>query len=275
MNLSNHTLILFLLATSALLLSGHVLSNTLDFNQLLLVNWCGWSGTYAIYGIGRIFLKFDSFKEFVKSAKGNILVFIFVIQLIFVLPFLAWFYLPESTFWTFFLILFFGYLYSLSFRIGKTTYVLKKKIFFKNSSIGFSWGALILVGAGKLDLSSESWWLFLFVSIHIFLGSILRDHFDLKQDKDNEVQTLPLYLGEDKSFRFLHVINILTFLFFWLILPSNPFLIVFLVITLYKAFILIGAKRNFSSALWTQTLNIGFNFLVFALILTYKIYGVS
>ncbi len=270
MKLQTHVLILFLLASTALIISGYSFGHNLNSEQLFLVIWCGWSGTYAIYGIGGIFLNFQDFIDFCANRRKHILPFLFVFQLLFILPILSWVYLPRSTFWTLTLVLLFGYFYSLPIKMGKTVFVLKRILLIKNLSIGISWGALVLVGTGKVELSNESWFLFLFVSSHIFLGSILRDHFDLKQDSQHKLLTLPMYLGEKKSYQVLHLLNVLTFALFWYFLPINNFLTIIFILTLYKSFIFIGAKLNSSKALWTQTLNIGFNFLVLILVLIYK-----
>lgn len=274
MKSSHFTLLLFLLAATALLLTGHVLNPILFKGQMLLLLWSGWSGTYAIYQIGDVFTK-PTLKEFFAQFQGKTLLAVFVFQLLFVLPILSWIFLPAICFWTFFGVFTFGLLYSFPFKIGSSTRVLKKIFLVKNTFIGFSWGALILVGAGQLDIGSVTWRLFLFVSLHIFIGSILRDHFDVEKDRENKLKTLPVVMGIERSSIMLNLSNLVIMVVFFFFMNTYIEIIILVSITLYKAVLFFGAARRPSSVLWTQTLNIGFNYLIFILVFILTQYGIS
>jgi 4-hydroxybenzoate polyprenyltransferase len=275
MKSSHFTLILFLLASTALLMTGHVLHPKLSFWQVILVIWCGWSGTFAVYHIGSIFTHRQTRSAFLSNLNRKIGLTTFLLHLLILLPILCWIYLPAACFWIFFGIFAFGLLYSIPFQIGKSTRIIKRIILVKNVFIGISWAALILVGAGEVNCSAPTWWIFWFVATHIFMGSILRDHSDMIQDKKNGLLTLPLLVGLRKSYLLLSVFNVLVFTLFNFFLEGDFALIFTGIITLHKAVLLFGSARNPNSQLWTQTLNISFNYVIFLLAYILRYYGIS
>lgn len=269
------TLILFLLASSALLLTGHVIHPVLGFWQMLLLIWCGWSGTYAVYHIGSIFTHRETRKDFLSNMDRKMGLTIFILHVLILLPILCWLYLPIICFWLFSGIFLLGLLYSLPFQFKQSTRIIKRIFLVKNMLIGVSWAALIPIGAGELDFSATSGWMFLFVALHIVMGSIIRDHSDIQQDRENGLLTLPLLVGLKGSCIWMSFANLFIFLSFFYCVKGNFAGIFITAITLHKAILLLGSSFHPQSKLWNQTLNISFNYVIFilAFILTY--YGVS
>lgn len=271
MRANTYTTILFLLATSALLFLGNVLGGNLSITQIIVQQIAGLAGTYFIYQMGGLFFEKHSIKEIFTELSNDKIKLILVLLFFLVLPFLVLYFLPSYCFWVFTFVLVFGVLYSIPFLVNGKTIVLKKTLIVKNIFIGFSWGALILEGAAANSVK-HSWELFLFVSLQIFIGSILRDFYDIEKDKAADFKTLPIVYGEQKSIRLLHFLNIAVlagFLFY----ESNIYLILLYVAgTLYKSVLIRLVERKAQSVLFTQTLNIGFCYFIFFIVLIQR-YG--
>ncbi len=262
-----HTTILFLFATSALLLSGNILNPQIRWDQILVQQWAGWSGTFFIYQLGGIIFEKKSFQAIREELRRDVLLTIFLVHYIFILPLGVWFLLPSYCFWVFFGILVLGVLYSFPFQFRGQQITLKKTFVLKNLFIGFSWGALVLVGAAQLYIP-HSWSLFLFVSLQIFTGSILRDFHDLEKDRIGGFRTFPIVLGKDKTVKLLHLLNLST-LVLLLYFENHPFFsLVFISGTIYKMVLIQLASWKPKNILVTQILNIGFCYFIFLLILT-------
>ncbi len=258
-------LILFVIATQSLLLTGFVLSPTMGTNELLLLLWLGISGTLIIYGsdIGHHSL---TLKKSLRKLMQHPLQILFVAQFILlVIPaafiLLSWFQLIVLA-----SICLLGWLYSIPFKINQKQFQLKNMFTVKNTFIGFAWGALIVVGAGTIT-EEKVLALFLFTSLQIVVGSIVRDCADIQHDSKNEVRTLPVIIGLKKTIIWLHVANLLTFLPSYLIFQDARMLVVMGIVIGWKALILEKARRNNHSMLWTQTFNILTCFVIFILIL--------
>lgn len=101
-----------------------------------------------------------------------------------------------------------GFLYSAPVIINKKAFRLKNLYIIKNLIIGLGWAALLLLGADQL--SSVLFAYFIFTTLQVYIGSVLRDFDDIEIDKKNSVNTLPIVLGEQRALFSLRKINLLS-----------------------------------------------------------------
>jgi len=258
-------LLLFVIATQSLLLAGFLLVPTMTIIELLLLLWLGISGTLLIYGstIGHHSL---SIKKGLQQLVQSKLQLLFVAQVVLlIIPasivILSWFQLVVLA-----SICLLGWLYSIPFTIQGKPFRLKNVFLFKNTFIGFAWGALIVVGAGTV-FDDQVLALFLFTSLQIVVGSTVRDCADIEHDTTSGVRTLPVIIGLKKTIQWLHLANVLTVIPSYLVCQDHRMLILMVVVLAWKALILEKARRNNHSVLWTQTFNILTCFVIFVLVL--------
>ncbi|MFN5417866.1 MAG: UbiA family prenyltransferase, partial [Flavobacteriia bacterium] len=162
-----------------------------------------------------------------------------------------------------------GVLYSISFKIGNTRFRLKNIFLVKNFLIGIIWGNLILIGAGSIS-NKEILTLFVFVSIQVFIGGIIRDIPDLKKDKEANVRSFPVVFGTAKTILFLQIINLSSLAV--LVIGEFSFynLIFILIVVFWRAINLVFLKRQPFRKLWSQSANLFTCLLIFILIFTIK-----
>tara|TARA_B110000879_G_scaffold24617_1_gene32833 strand:- start:219 stop:812 length:594 start_codon:yes stop_codon:yes gene_type:complete len=102
-----------------------------------------------------------------------------------------------------------GFLYSVNFQFNNRSYKLKNVFFVKNALIGIVWGSLVLIGSNNI-FQTNIIPLFLYASIQVFIGGVIRDIPDLKKDKSNNVKSFPVVLGTNFTINILHLINFMS-----------------------------------------------------------------
>lgn len=113
------------------------------------------------------------------------------------------------------LILVIGTLYS--FRHDRDHFNIRLKSFFilKNFLIGVGWGLLVLLGSNHFSIESV-FITFLFFTLQVTIGSIIRDMDDIEEDRKNKIPTFPIVLGIRNTMFALHGVNALSLLvLFW------------------------------------------------------------
>lgn len=97
-----------------------------------------------------------------------------------------------------------GYTYSRGVRVGNYFLKLKGNLGGKNITVALTWGAFI---AGIVRNWASNWLLvllvFSFFGIKSFINTVIYDFRDLEGDAMAGLKTLPLYLGEARTRRFL------------------------------------------------------------------------
>ncbi len=85
---------------------------------------------------------------------------------------------------------------------------------FKNFYTAFFWAILVLVV--PLAYVIDSLTPFIFVSLFVFMREVVNNIFfdikDIESDKADDVRTVPVYLGREKTIKLLHIINLLSLL---------------------------------------------------------------
>lgn len=259
------TLILFIIATSSLLMAGALLNTTQSLMGIVAIQWFGLSGTVIVYKLGYNFLTLKAFKFLINNFFDNKLTAFFLIQFIIIAIPMCIFVLSAFSIYMFALIFFFGLFYSIKLRFRDKKYIMKDIFFIKNILIGFNWGALILIGAGTVS-SSIVQAVFIFTSLQIVIGSMIRDVFDVKKDKGIGIKTVPIIIGINSTLNILLFANILTFGMGYLINQTKPFLILMILVIIWKALIIEKVRKNNDSIIWSQTNNILLCFLIFAIL---------
>lgn len=246
---------IFFLAANSLMLSGYF-SRCLRFEiQILLLIWVVICGIFVVY-------RFNDFIDQSPDLKFNIQGFLklksnlfFLLQFFFITLPLSIFYLSNERIILLGVVALIGLLYSINIKIYTYNFRLKKILFLKNILIGFAWGVLILIGAGEYQTPNVIY-LFVFSSLQVIIGSIIRDIPDVKKDSQESVKSLPVVFGINSTLNFLHVFNFSTLLISYFLNWEKSFLTLSLLIVFWRAFLLIKIKSNYNLPIWTQTCNL-------------------
>lgn len=261
----------FYIAMLSLLLAGSLAGNNLEMLKFAVLGFAGLSGVFILYGMHgpmtdhRIFVQVRQFFN-AKNKKFFLLLLIVTIPVttrvlsgfsLFILIFTA----------------FLGVLYSITFTRNEKAFKLKDFLFVKNSLIGFSWGALVLAGAGG-HKSEYVVAVTILAMLQVFVGSMIRDLPDVKIDIKNGVNSFPVVLGNTKSIQFMHILNLSSFFILLVSAPTLNLIILISSVVVWRSINLIKINQNSSSVLWLQTLNLFTCGLIFLILLAQYAYGV-
>jgi 4-hydroxybenzoate polyprenyltransferase len=247
-------IVLFVLAVFALVWTGYLLNPVTNLVELVLLLALSGGGTAIIYGYDFAQLKRSGYDDLVSKVLNSPIETLFYFLFIVFLAPLSFFYLSSFRINTMLIICLFGLIYSMPFTYKGKRIKLKQIVFVKNIFIGFSWGALILVGAGSVE-TIEIKAYFTFVSLQVVTGSMIRDLYDVEKDKKDAVITVPVKFGIPFTIQLLYLINLLSV---WplLFVSLNNGLILMLPVLLWRFIVIRNVSRNQHSILWTQTSNI-------------------
>lgn len=265
-------IILFIIATSSLLFAGNILNSVWTLPQILILQWCGLCGTIMIYYYDHYFVGVVNYKVFLKEFMHDKLRGLFILQFMFIALPLSIYLLPLFSTVLLACICLFGILYSAKFTFNGVKVRVKDIFLIKNILIGFNWGALILVGAGTIAQAMIAA-VFLFTSLQIVIGSIVRDINDIEKDKIANMKTVPIVLSVKNTLLALHISNPLTILCGYLVFWNISFVALMGIIIVWKGLIIWNAGRNNASLIWCQTLNILICFGIFIILLIQHAYG--
>lgn len=263
---------LFFIASNSLLLAGSIVTHTWSLSQLLLIQWCGVCGIFLIYRFNDFIDQTHSFRFNIKRFFRIKLHVIVIAQLLFITFPLALNLLSDFRIIMLLSICLLGVLYSLNFPFNGRNNRIKNIFLVKNIFIGFAWGSLILVGAGVFH-HGLTMGLFIFTSLQVVIGSIIRDIPDIERDKTDRVKSLPAVFGTKATLYVLHALNLLSFLSGYLMEKNNGFLLFMLMIISWRFISFIKIQKHNDSKLWTQTFNLLTCFLIFIIILVQYLYG--
>lgn len=253
------------------MLSGFLLRPEMDWKIFSILLWCNLSGVFLIYRLNDCIdqdadLKFN-LSYFFSYRLHQIVVAQFILLAI---P-AATFYLDFFTLKILTVSALTGTIYSLSFKVRGKLFRIKNVFLLKNSLIGLVWGALILIGSGQLNhpvLLS----LFVFTSVQVLIGSLIRDVPDLEKDKISGVKSLPVVLGLKKTFWFMHSVNFLSILSGFLCNWHAMMITLIALIVSWRFANIVFLKKNTSSILWGQYVNLITCILIAVIILMFRIY---
>jgi len=101
-----------------------------------------------------------------------------------------------------------GYLYSKGIQLGRYSFRLKGGLGVKNIVVCLTWGIFIVGLTGCKHFIPVAI-IFLLYGVKVFINSIIDDFKDIKGDIVAGVQTLPIYLGEQKTCNLLIILHII------------------------------------------------------------------
>ena len=245
----------FFVGAVSLLGAGCLLTRHFNYVELLVLMWCTLGGTFLIYRIN----------DYIDTEHGfrfNILAFllekrhmIIAAHLFFIAFPVAYFTITPFCFMVLAAVAALGVFYSISFSLGSYRFRLKNVFLLKNISIGLAWGSLVLVGAGSIA-SPDVLVVFLFASIQVTVGSMIRDIPDREKDRDAGARTYPVLFGDAATLRFLFIANIASVLLIFIPELSVPLMVTIGVTVAWRTIILWKLRNNYDNRLWGQTLNL-------------------
>lgn len=259
----------FFVASTALVVTGYVISDVLTFNAFLLLLWINLVGVYLIYRINDCFAQYGKFLSNVIDFLRKPLHLVLTLQLIVVVFPLSVLILPKPVLYILNVMALMGVLYCTNIRLFGTQFRFKDLFLIKNLMIGSAWGALVLIG-GAVSKDSMLLNFFLIASLQVTIGGIIRDIPDIEYDSSRGVKTLPVVLGVQRTMSLLHVLNASV-----LILPiffggENGFWLFCFIVVVWRLVNLWLLERNIQVVFFSQWMNL-FTcviFLIATLILT-------
>lgn len=260
----------FFLATNALLLAGQLVFQSFSWLDFLLLQWCGLTGVLVVYRFNDMIDHSRDFSFNVQLVLGNKLNLFVVLQLVFLLIPVAFREFSAGRIVALLLICFLGVLYSVKFRLNGRFYRIKHIFMVKNLLIGVLWGALIPVGADNFS-DPQVLGLFVFTSLQVMIGSIIRDIPDRASDRLEGVQTLPVMIGFPASMRLLHLFNGMSLVSAVGLFPVKSFAFMLLVVVFWRMILLICIRRKPNNTWFTNTLNL-FTCVIILVSLAIKLY---
>ena len=266
-------LIQFYTAAVALVISGFIVGEHLNWIHLVTVIWSSISGVFLIYRFndyidGHIDFKFNFRLFFQKRVNLWLVVQFFLFNV----P-VAIVTLPSFYFGLFVAIGLIGFSYSIVWKLGAKSYRLKNIFLLKNIIIGVLWGALTLLGAGCL-VNPMVYALFTLASIQVAIGSMIRDTSDLAIDLLHNVRTVPVVLGKRKAIYFMHFLNLLPFLIF-LFYDDLELLHLICIIFAWRMLNLIGLSKSEKTFFWSDSFNLLTCSVIMTVVLIQYFYGAN
>lgn len=246
---------LFHLAAISLLLCGMYLATNNTLPSIFILLWCCICGVFAVYRLNDFIDSEVNLTNKLIHFFNNKLNLVFTLHFILIAIPLSYYYLPFFTFLVLGASGLLGALYSVKFHFKEKVFRIKNTFLLKNISIGISWGALILIGAGNFtDPIVQS--LVLFATIQVFIGSIIRDIPDMEKDFQNKVKSVPLVIGSGSTFYLLIGVNFLSVLAIFPSMGNINLWITISAVIIWRMWTLINLKRNVSTVFWSQTANL-------------------
>ena len=238
-------LLWFYIASVSLLVSGFIISYNQPLLILFTLIWCIISGLFLIY-------RFNDYVDQDLELKFNIYHFLglplnlmMFLQLIFITIPITVYLIKKETLCVLSLSSILGFLYSVNFQFNNRSFKLKNIFFVKNALIGVVWGSLVLIGSNNIYQTSIIP-LFLYASLQVFIGGVIRDIPDLKKDKSNNVKSFPVVLGINYTIYLLHLINFTSIIFIFFKYSNLLIFIVFLIPFLWRScnLLLLNSRPN-------------------------------
>lgn len=166
--------------------------------------------------------------------------------------------------WISLAILILGVSYSIPLSRRKEFQFIKSFFGVKNLWVAFGWALLVYLGAGRFDSESLRW-LAALVGIQVFIGSTIRDLDDQKEDSENQIHSLPVTLGIQRTIYFLHFLNFASgVLIYFQMLPESPVAMIWSSVVLWRFANLLLLDHVGLKPIFTQYWNLSTCGIIFA-----------
>lgn len=266
-------LTLFFVAANALLLAGQLLFQAFNWSDFLLLQWCGVTGVMVVYRFNDMIDHAKDFKFNAQHVLGNKLNLFVLLQMLFLLIPIAFRSFSPERIIVLLLICSLGVLYSVKFRFKDQYYRIKHLFLVKNILIGVLWGALVLVGADNFS-DPQVLALFLFTTLQVMIGSIIRDIPDTEADRKDGVQTLPVMIGFRGTMTYLHLFNAVSLISAALLFPIGSVVFMLTIVVIWRMMLLFNVGQQPDKKWFTNTLNLFTCVIILlALLLKQAVYG--
>ena len=199
----------FYIASVSLLVSGFIISCNQPLLTLFTLIWCIISGLFLIYRFNDYVDQDENFRFTIYHFLALPINLIMFLQLIFITIPITIYLIEKETLYVLSFSSILGFVYSVNFQFNNRSFKLKNIFFVKNALIGIVWGSLVLIGSNNI-FQANIIPLFLYASIQVFIGGIIRDIPDLKKDKSNNVKSFPVIFGINYTINLLHIINFIS-----------------------------------------------------------------
>ncbi|MCT4623650.1 MAG: UbiA family prenyltransferase [Schleiferiaceae bacterium] len=241
--------------------SGFILGRQKDVAVIFLLLWIDIIGIFTVYRLNDCIDQNESFEFNLRQCLSYKKHQWALVQLAVIIP-LSFMFISREVFNILAIAAIAGTLYSLTLRVEGKRYRIKNMFFLKNILIGLSWGALILVGAGTVQ-NPLVISMFLFASIQVFIGSIIRDIPDVEKDKENGVNSIPVVNGIPWTLKFLQITNVLSLASIIWSGWSFSLFFIFFVVVVWRAYNLYFLRKDKTNPKWTQSINLYTCVLIF------------
>ena len=252
----------FHIASNSLLLSGATISNNSSLWILWLLIWCNISGLFLIYRFNECIvpenkLRLNIYRFF--SFPSHLIIFI---QLVFCAIPIAFIFLEKDVLWILTISSILGFIYSFNFKINNYLFRLKNIFLVKNLLIGLVWGSLVLIGANGV-YQPHVILLFIYCSLQVFIGGVIRDVPDREMDKMNEVKSFPVVIGVSYTIKLLHIINLVSTIVCFFVANDLIYFMVFCTPSIWRFLNLFLLNKSPDNPMWNQWMNLFTCVLIF------------
>ncbi len=251
---------------------GLLLRGGSSLPELALIVWINFSGVYLVYRLNDFIDSQPGFafslRSFLAEKNHTLMSLQFLLlcipAAILILPGFSVIILAGSAF--------FGLIYSFSFKIGSRTIRLKNIFLLKNLLIGMVWGSLVLIGYGFFP-GPEVFLFFVFCSLQVVIGSMIRDIPDVENDLEEGVNSLPGILGITTTIVTMHFLNLASLVCAFFSQAPETTLLLFGTVVLWRAINLYFVQKHNDSTTWTQHFNLFTCVLISLVQLILVLYG--
>tara|TARA_B100000965_G_scaffold398161_1_gene415852 strand:- start:114 stop:950 length:837 start_codon:yes stop_codon:yes gene_type:complete len=235
----------FYIASVSLLVSGFIISYNQPLLTLFTLTWCIISGLFLIYRFNDYVDQNEDLRLTIYHFLALPLNLIIFLQLIFIIIPITIYLIEKETLYVLSFSSILGFLYSINFQFNNRSFKLKNIFFVKNALIGIVWGSLVLIGSNNI-FQTNIIPLFLYASIQVFIGGIIRDIPDLKKDKSNNVKSFPVVFGINYTINLLHLINFISIILVFFNYNNLLIFTVFLIPFFWRScnLILLNSRSN-------------------------------
>ncbi len=235
----------FYIASVSLLVSGFIISYNQPLLTLFTLTWCIISGLFLIYRFNDYVDQNEDLRFTIYHFLALPLNLIIFLQLIFIIIPITIYLIEKETLYVLSFSSILGFLYSINFQFNNRSFKLKNIFFVKNALIGIVWGSLVLIGSNNI-FQTNIIPLFLYASIQVFIGGVIRDIPDLKKDKSNNVKSFPVVFGINYTINLLHLINFISIILVFFNYNNLLIFTVFLIPFFWRScnLILLNSRSN-------------------------------
>ena len=113
--------------------------------------------------------------------------------------------------------------------------------------------------------------LFIYCSLQVFIGGVIRDIPDFEMDTINKVKSFPVVIGHSYTIKLLHIINLMSATVCYFMADNYIFFMVFSAPSIWRFYNLILINKSPDNLRWTQWMNLFTCVLIFLSSLFYVI----